>query len=516
MSALPTIPASSPSSSSASCPSSVPSSTTRRVPPLRRPGQPQGAGPDDGLPGRPRPRTLRRDRAGDREQRPRERPPFRHPGRTRDAGPCWCAPQHLAIGTWTIEGGRKLFAQVMDTDPRPTAIVCGNAPLAVGAILEATARGVRVPEDVSIVGYDDIEIMSHLPVPVNDRTRPGRGDRRSRRTLILDLVMGREPDYPLEASRRSLCAHPPGPPAATRSLVRSMPTTLRLNRTVSLSSLAHLDVDRRNAPRRHVGNPIRQAKSPENFNPLFARHGIDAVMVPMEIESDRFEGHAGAHAPRQSRRVVVTMPFKARIVPMLEHVDDSARRVGAVNAVRRRPDGTWEGSISRTVSDSSARCGSLDVDQRAWGRAGWRGRRRQRHRFCARGSGVSARLSVTDRNADRAASLGRASRVAAGTPAEPAQPSTLRSSTSSSTPRRRMGPDDGSPVDLVGLHTRLAVVDIVTQPATVLRAPRPPCRVCRAVGGCRHGRRPDGGDRRILGIGPSESRTTAQTTRETT
>lgn len=121
-------------------------------------------------------------------------------------------PQHLAIGTWTIEEGRKLFAHVMDTDPRPTAIVCGNAPLAVGAILEALARGVRVPEDVSIVGYDDIEIMSHLPVPVTTVRVPGEeiGIRAAR--LILDLVMGRKPDYPLESEAEIVLRASSGPP----------------------------------------------------------------------------------------------------------------------------------------------------------------------------------------------------------------------------------------------------------------------------------------------------------------
>lgn len=75
-------------------------------------------------------------------------------------------PQHMAVGRWTIEEGREMFGAVWDTTPRPTAIVCGNAHLAVGAMIEALARGVDVPGEVSIVSYDDIDIMSHLPVTV--------------------------------------------------------------------------------------------------------------------------------------------------------------------------------------------------------------------------------------------------------------------------------------------------------------------------------------------------------------
>jgi len=75
-------------------------------------------------------------------------------------------PQHLAVGEWTIAEGRALFRKVMSAAPTPTAVLCGNAYLSVGAILESMAMGLRVPDEVSIVGYDDIEIMSELPIPV--------------------------------------------------------------------------------------------------------------------------------------------------------------------------------------------------------------------------------------------------------------------------------------------------------------------------------------------------------------
>ncbi len=75
-------------------------------------------------------------------------------------------PEHFTIGQWTIREGRELFRRIVAQQPKPTAVICGNGFLAVGAMLESQALGIRVPEELSIVGYDDIEIMAELPIPI--------------------------------------------------------------------------------------------------------------------------------------------------------------------------------------------------------------------------------------------------------------------------------------------------------------------------------------------------------------
>ncbi|MGI9369412.1 MAG: LacI family DNA-binding transcriptional regulator [Ruegeria sp.] len=60
--------------------------------------------------------------------------------------------------SYEIENGSDAFARLMSQDPRPTAVLCGNDVLAVGAIRQARKMGIRVPEDVSITGFDDIEL----------------------------------------------------------------------------------------------------------------------------------------------------------------------------------------------------------------------------------------------------------------------------------------------------------------------------------------------------------------------
>lgn len=77
-------------------------------------------------------------------------------------------PPHLVReGPWSIAEGRRLFREVLEAEPRPTAILFGNSLLAVGAVLESMALGVKVPEEISIIGHDDTEIMAELPIPVS-------------------------------------------------------------------------------------------------------------------------------------------------------------------------------------------------------------------------------------------------------------------------------------------------------------------------------------------------------------
>lgn len=100
-------------------------------------------------------------------------------------------PPAMAEGEWSIAEGRKLLRQTLDAMPRPTAIICGNALLAIGAVLEAAAMGVAVPQELSIVGYDDTEMMSELPTPIttvrvaSEQVGECAGD------LIIDMLEGK-------------------------------------------------------------------------------------------------------------------------------------------------------------------------------------------------------------------------------------------------------------------------------------------------------------------------------------
>lgn len=72
----------------------------------------------------------------------------------------------IATGDGSTESGYLGAAELLDRDDRPTAIFCGNDRMAMGAYDAAKERGLRIPEDLSIVGFDDQQFLA-------DSLRPG-------------------------------------------------------------------------------------------------------------------------------------------------------------------------------------------------------------------------------------------------------------------------------------------------------------------------------------------------------
>lgn len=64
---------------------------------------------------------------------------------------------------YELSASRKAASQILALTPRPTAIICGNDVIAIGAVLESQARGLVVGNDVSITGFDDLPLTAHLP-----------------------------------------------------------------------------------------------------------------------------------------------------------------------------------------------------------------------------------------------------------------------------------------------------------------------------------------------------------------
>ena len=70
------------------------------------------------------------------------------------------SPDQVVEKPYTHAGGREGLRAVLKSGDSPTAIICGNDVLAIGAIAECHAQGLKVPDDVSITGFDDMEMAS--------------------------------------------------------------------------------------------------------------------------------------------------------------------------------------------------------------------------------------------------------------------------------------------------------------------------------------------------------------------
>ena len=90
----------------------------------------------------------------------------------------------------TVAAGRRAGEEIADLDPahRPTAVFCANDLLALGVLQEMTLRGVRVPRDVAIVGYDDIDFAAAAAVPLSSVRQPREQLGRTAAQLLLEEV----------------------------------------------------------------------------------------------------------------------------------------------------------------------------------------------------------------------------------------------------------------------------------------------------------------------------------------
>nr|WP_235925922.1 LacI family DNA-binding transcriptional regulator [Actinokineospora pegani] len=83
---------------------------------------------------------------------------------------------HVETAALTVHEGRQAGQRLagLPTATRPTAVFCANDLLALGLLQHCVSTGIRVPEDLAIVGYDDIEFAAAAAVPLTSVRQPRR------------------------------------------------------------------------------------------------------------------------------------------------------------------------------------------------------------------------------------------------------------------------------------------------------------------------------------------------------
>jgi LacI family transcriptional regulator len=123
-------------------------------------------------------------------------------------------PALTAFSDYTTDGGAEAGQRLWSLAKRPTAIFCVNDSVALGALRAAQAQGLSVPEDVSIIGYDDVPLSSLMRPSLSTVRQPlAEMGRRACEFLIARVESPRRPqqsqEFKAPVIMRGSCA-PPG------------------------------------------------------------------------------------------------------------------------------------------------------------------------------------------------------------------------------------------------------------------------------------------------------------------
>ena len=110
----------------------------------------------------------------------------------------------------SLEGGYAAGQRLLDQAPRATAAICHNDVMAIGVLQACVERHVRVPRDLSIVGWDDVPYASLVTPPLTTVRVPRYELGQAAAEKLLDLIEGRPADLTaaplaLELIRRQSC-----------------------------------------------------------------------------------------------------------------------------------------------------------------------------------------------------------------------------------------------------------------------------------------------------------------------
>ncbi|SCK54141.1 LacI family DNA-binding transcriptional regulator [Streptomyces sp. WMMB 322] len=115
-------------------------------------------------------------------------------------------------GDLTIEDALSAATRALTAVPRPTAVICDDDVLAAGACKAARRLGLRVPEDVSVTGFDDLSLATALEPELTTVRLPAEEVGAAGMRALLDVLAGREAGtavLPVQLVRRGSTAEPP-------------------------------------------------------------------------------------------------------------------------------------------------------------------------------------------------------------------------------------------------------------------------------------------------------------------
>lgn len=104
---------------------------------------------------------------------------------------------YVQAGNFSRESGQAAMQRLLALEPRPDAVVAANDDMAIGALMFLQSRGLRVPKDVALVGFDDIEESRYLNVPLTTVRQSFYTAGRHAAEAVLQRIRKQNLDVPL-------------------------------------------------------------------------------------------------------------------------------------------------------------------------------------------------------------------------------------------------------------------------------------------------------------------------------
>jgi len=233
-----------------------------------------------------------------------------------------------------------------------------------------------------------------------------------------------------------------------------------------------------------VGDPIAQVKSPLVLNPRFKMAGLNTVLVPFHVLPEAFDASLrGLMALGNLDGLIVTVPYKARAMGLVDRIEPMAAKTGAINAMRREADQSWSGDmfdgrgLVRGLADEGLSVAGRSVMLIGAGGAG---------SAVAVAFAEAGASPIALHDIDRAKASVLAARVTKAIPA--AQPHVAEARARgfdimvNATPVG-MASGDGLPADIGALSSFQLVIDVIAAPEVTPLLAKARAAGCRTVGG---------------------------------
>lgn len=98
----------------------------------------------------------------------------------------------IFLNNFTVETGYYGMLELLDNNPRVDGVCCGNDMIAIGAIKALNEKGINIPTDVKIIGFDDIYISKYTEPPITTMAQPIYKMGEEAVKMLLTIIEGKE------------------------------------------------------------------------------------------------------------------------------------------------------------------------------------------------------------------------------------------------------------------------------------------------------------------------------------